>query len=433
MAVRDRWHLARPEPGARKCGKHRGYPSAEHGVGLQWQVRVTDADGKPLPRRNFQYEEDAKAYDAELKAQIKSDTYIDERAGKVTFEAFAESWRRHRTHDPETARRIKSEFTNHVYESPEPSRRGRTVKGGQALGHHDLRTLARRPDIVQAWIKGMPVSANTKLLIIADVSQVFRAAIAGKKIADNPLKSELIQRPKAEKSKAQAWTARQVEAVAAQLPPELADMPRLGASCGQRQGELFALDVDDLDFARGMCHVDAQLKWVITEAGTVLAFAATKNQSVRDVPVSGRVLDGLERHLEVYPPIPVSLPWMKVDGTLGKPVTRRLVFARPDGTPWTRGIFNPVWRRAWRAAGIPEADQINGLHVVRHTAASVWLGNGLSLAKAAAYLGDTQAIVLKTYSHFMPDDDERARVIMDAFFGAPERARSLQSPYPSVD
>ncbi len=47
-------------------------------------------------------------------------------------------------------------------------------------------------------------------------------------------------------------------------------------------------------------------------------------------------------------------------------------------------------------------------------------GAGLSLAKVAAYLGDTKEVVLATYAHFMPDDDDRAREIMDAFF-APTR------------
>ncbi len=44
------------------------------------------------------------------------------------------------------------------------------------------------------------------------------------------------------------------------------------------------------------------------------------------------------------------------------------------------------------------------------------LSAGLSLAKVAAYLGDTKEVVLATYAHFMPDDDDRAREIMNAFF-----------------
>ena len=65
---------------------------------------------------------------------------------------------------------------------------------------------------------------------------------------------------------------------------------------------------------------------------------------------------------------------------------------------------------------MPEAAQVNGWHVLRHTAASQWLSNGLSLAKTAAYLGDTKEVVLATYAHFLPSDDDLAREIMDGFF-----------------
>jgi site-specific recombinase XerD len=67
------------------------------------------------------------------------------------------------------------------------------------------------------------------------------------------------------------------------------------------------------------------------------------------------------------------------------------------------------------------------LHVLRHTAASSWLSGGLSLAKVAAFLGDTQQVVLHTYSHFMPGDDNRARELMDAFFDSAETPTGASS------
>ena len=425
MSVSDRWHLARPPADAKTCGKHRGkVASAEHEIGLRWQVRGTDGDGMPV-KRNFEYEGDAKDFDAELKAQVRAGTYVDDRAGRVTFAVYAEEWRRHRTHDPETARRIRSEFANHVY-ADGGNARGRTAKGGVALGDHELGVLSRRPTLIQEWIKSMPVSANTKLLIIRDVNQVFRAAIADGKIAKNPLRASLIQKPKPDKSLAVAWSREQVDAVAGALPEYLAPMAYLGAACGHRQGELFAVQVDDLILLRRMCRVEVQLKQV----GGQFVFAATKNRAVRDVPIPAQVVPVLSEHLRLFPAVPVTLPWLRSDGSPGKPVTRRLAFTHPDGVPWNRGTANPPWRRAWRAAGIPEADQINGMHVLRHTAASVWLSKGLSLAKVASYLGDTQAVILSTYSHFMPSDDDRARAIMEEFFTAPaEGSDALTIPW----
>ncbi len=64
------------------------------------------------------------------------------------------------------------------------------------------------------------------------------------------------------KTEAVPWTGRQVADVAAKLPARYAAMAYLGAACGPRQGELFALAVDDIDFLRRSVRVEVQLKRV---------------------------------------------------------------------------------------------------------------------------------------------------------------------------
>jgi integrase len=56
-----------------------------------------------------------------------------------------------------------------------------------------------------------------------------------------------------------------------------------------------------------------------------------------------------------------------------------------------------------------------GMHALRHTAASAWLSAGVSPAAVAKWLGDTEQTLLATYAHFMPADDDRGRLAMDAF------------------
>jgi integrase len=219
-----------------------------------------------------------------------------------------------------------------------------------------------------------------------------------------------VQKPKAVKTEAIPWTAAEIEAVADGLPGRLAALPYLGSACGHRQGELFAVALDDLDFLRKIVHVEVQVKYL---AGC-LFFAPVKNGKTRDVPVADEVIPVLAEHARQYPPVKVTLPWGAPDG---RPVTRALLFTAPDGGALNRSAFNREWRDAWRAAGVdPERGRLNGCHVLRHTAASAWLSAGLSLAKVAAYLGDTKEVVLATYAHFLPDDDDRAREIMNAFF-----------------
>jgi integrase len=106
----------------------------------------------------------------------------------------------------------------------------------------------------------------------------------------------------------------------------------------------------------------------------------------------------------------------------GKPVTRKLLFT-VNGDLVERNVFNWWWQKAWKAAGVPDrGPRLNGCHVLRHTAASAWLSGGMNIAKVAALLGDTKEVVVRTYAHFMPEDDDQARVIMRRFFAGELKA-----------
>ena len=146
------------------------------------------------------------------------------------------------------------------------------------------------------------------------------------------------------------------------------------------------------------------------------------------MPVADQVVLAVAEHLRMYPAVAVTLSTAKPGGGPGgPPVTRRLIFSPGTGLPLKTGDFNYLWRKAWKAAEVPDRGRKNGNHVTRHTFASQLLSKGLSLAKVAALLGDTQEIVVSTYSHFMPGDDDRAREIMNAFF-SPKPEASEAAP-----
>lgn len=405
MTVYDRWHKNERQPD----GTRMRVRSADYGCAKRWQVRWRDEQGSQRTQA-FAKKSEAEAADAKIRTQLADGTYVDPSAGLVTFREYAEEWRRNRVHDLATATRIEAAFRNHVYAADgTPST---TPSGAPAIGDQALRALAKRTSLIQAWISGLRPGPNTARKIIADVSQVFTAALDDGIITRNPLAARSVQKPDAVKTEAIPWTAAEVEAVADELPGRLAALAYLGSACGMRQGELFGAAVSDLDFLRKVMHVEVQVKYV-----GCLYFAPVKNKKTRDVPVADSVIPVLAEHVRQYPPVPVTLPWGAPDG---KPVTRELLFTAPDGRALNRNDFNRVWRNAWRPAGIdPARGRLNGCHVLRHTAASAWLSAGLSLAKVAAYFGDTKEVVLATYAHFMPDDDDRARDIMNAFFTRP--------------
>jgi integrase len=409
VSVYDRWHLSRPPAGAKTCGKHRGkVPSAHHEVGLRWQVRGIDDRGMPV-KRNFEYEDDAKHYDAELKSAVRAGTYVDDKAGQITFREYAEQWRRTRTHGPATAERVERALRNNVYAAAD----GKTPNGTMAIGDYPMSVLSRRVSITQQWIADLPLQANTALLLIDRVSAIFDAAIDDRIIARNPVKAKSVDKPEVAKHKVAAWSAGQVQAVAAEVPERIAAMVYLGAVTGMRQGELFGLALEDVGFLPRSVSVRAQ----VIQLGKGLAFAPVKNRNTRTVPIASNVVPLLSRHYEVFGATEVTLPWLdRRDRKMnGKPVTRRLLFADPRGTAWYKQTVNRQWQAAWQAAGIPDLGRANGMHVLRHTAASRWLSRGLNPAMVASYLGDTVAVVLKTYAHYVPGDDDLGRAIMDGF------------------
>ena len=93
---------------------------------------------------------------------------------------------------------------------------------------------------MQGWISGLRLGPNSARKVIADVSQVFAAALDDGIITRNPLKARSVQKPQVVRSEATPWTAAEVEAVADQLPGHLAALPYLGSACGMRQGDCSA-------------------------------------------------------------------------------------------------------------------------------------------------------------------------------------------------
>lgn len=408
MSVHDRWHLARPPKGAARCGKHRLAPSAEHGTGKRWQVTGTDDQGRSY-KRNYETQEEAKQADAELKTSVAAGTFIDERAGKVTLREYGEQWRKTQTHDHPTAERIERNLRNHVYEG---DGRVKTPTGRIAIGGYPMLVLSKRTSLIRSWIADLRLHPNSARLLFDTVSAIFDAAVDDRIIARNPFKAKSVDKPKPVRSDVVAWTAEQIQATADALPVRLRAMAYLGGVTGMRQGELFGVALSDLDFLRRTVHAEVQVSYV----GGRLVFKPLKNDKTRDVPVAAQVIPVLSEHVRRFPPVEVTLPWSEKGSRMdGKPVTRNLVFTHIGGTAYHRELANRPWRRAWKSAGIPDLGRANGMHVLRHSAASRWLSKGLNIARVAAYLGDTVAVVVSTYSHFMPDDDQRGRAIMDDF------------------
>ncbi len=217
MAVVDRWHKARPRAGEAQCREHKTVPSSVHGSGERWQVRWRDEQGEQRAR-NFARktgtdpDKCADAFDAKVRTTLDDGSYIDPADANTTFNAFAEDWRKTRTHDVVTAGRIERELRLHVY---------------PAIGHRTMKELGKRPSLMAAWISRIKLAPSSARQVIRDVSSVFIAAIDDGLMARNPLQAKSVARPKVAQRKAQPWTLDQVDAMAAaQSPVRGSALPR---------------------------------------------------------------------------------------------------------------------------------------------------------------------------------------------------------------
>lgn len=285
MSVYDRWHKSRPVPGDQPCREHskgrtKLYPAADHGQGERWQVRWRDEAGQQR-KRNFAKrdgtdpEKCASAFDAKTKTALDDGTYINPGDANITFQAFAEDWRKTQDHDLVRAARIERLLRRHVY--PDPATPGRTPTGAPAIGHRRLTELSKRPSLVQAWISGMKLgTAGSKGQVITVASSIFIAAIDDGLISRNPTRAQSVRRPKPDRTKVQPWTLAQVEAISSALRPRYAILPYLGVGTGMRQAEMFGLALSDLDLSAShpVVHVRRQVRVV----QGVPCFAPVKNR-----------------------------------------------------------------------------------------------------------------------------------------------------------
>ncbi|HEX5289804.1 MAG TPA: site-specific integrase [Streptosporangiaceae bacterium] len=410
MTAADRWHKSRPQPGEPTCGEHRGkVPTAAHGKGLRWEVRWRDENGKQH-KQGFAKEADAESRAAVIKTQLDAGTYTDPAAGKVKLRVRGELYVQGLTVDESTREAIESRLRLHVYPD---------------LGDREMRILGRSPSILQAWMRSLHAKLAPSYIRVIRIhlSSIFDAAVDDGIIVRNPLRAASVRAPRLPRRKVEPWPEEQVTAVIAALPPRFRAMGELAAGCGERQGELFATGVDDVDWlaTRKMLRVRRQVKIVRGH----LVFAPPKGDRFREIPMAEPVALALSAHLARFPAVRVTLPW-KVPG--GKPVTVPLIFTSAAGKAVVRHDFNKgAWKPALEAAGVieprPEGattwgpDRENGMHALRHFYASALLADGVDIRAVAEYLGHSDpGFTLRVYVHLMPSAEARAAAAIERIY-----------------
>ncbi|MFD5114862.1 tyrosine-type recombinase/integrase [Streptomyces sp. NPDC058391] len=405
--IQDRWYKTETSPD----GKTARVKSDRYGTGMRYRARYVGPDGteksKSFPDKQKRL---AESWLNETAADMSRGQYIDPRAARITFQQFAEKWVA--THTTEINSREAAERRLRLHAYP-------------YIGTRPLSSF--QPGHIRTWLGALeaavPASSHRRI-IFGTVSAALSAAVDDSLLAKNPCRARSVQIPKASPPRVAPWTSAQVFGVRAALPEHLRATVDVAGGCGLRQGEVFGLSEDELDYEGGWLALGHQLKRIRGK----FVFALPKGGKVRDVPLPTAVGAALRKHSEQYAPVKVTLPWRTPDGPL---VTKTLLFSGTSGNHVRVSHFNDhMWKPALAAVGIipePEGGERyaaapeDGMHALRHFYASVLLDAGENIRALSAYLGHSDpGFTLRIYTHLMPSSEGRTRKAVDALYKAPE-------------
>ncbi len=176
----------------------------------------------------------------------------------------------------------------------------------------------------------------------------------------------------------------------------------LAVHTGMRQGELLALEWQDVDLEAGT----VQVRRTLTKSGTSLLLGEPKTaKGRRKIKLTARATAALRAHRKRLLEERMKRAGLWQD--------QGLVFASESGT-----LINPTNLRKRSFASLLERAGVSKIrfHDLRHTCATLLLGRGVHAKFVQELLGHANiAITLDTYSHVLPGmGDQTARAMEDA-------------------
>lgn len=356
MAVVDLWHKRGEVAACPECGQKAGPPSARHGRGLRWRVKVPGH-----PSESF-------AGKGQAERRERALWHTPKPVRGATVDDLVEAWvesKGHRAPATQAAARDAKAVVLARWSGYEPAQ----------IEHDD----------VQAWLSGLqskhgPASASKRQKALQCLSGALAIGVRRKMLPANPCDGVSV--PKVPSREGRFLSLDDVQLIVDKVrthaieldydPAPLAAMIWLMATTGLRVGEVCKLTVGSVDASRRRLRV-------------VLA----KGAKSRNVPVTQFVLDQLDLER------PRDAPLFPAPRT-GKHFTP---------TPWRRRWFNP----AVEEAGLGEVHP----HDLRHTAVSQAIHSGASIYDVQQMCGHSRpSTTLNIYGHLLDGhlDDVAARL-----------------------
>ena len=225
--------------------------------------------------------------------------------------------------------------------------------------------------------------------VLADtLKQIFKTAIADGIILSNP--ADGLELPKKPQSKFYLLTEEDLDKIE---KTELSPADRLLVTIlqvfGLRPAEALALQPTDFDFRKNVLHITKAVELSNDNRSRI---KSTKTETSRDIPIPEELIAPLREYFWENPGF--------------------LLFPKADGRPYTKSAYRRASERILKAIGVPHCT----LYSFRHRRATdlYYLtqkpGSGLSVKQAAALMGHSEIVFLRTYSHIDPELEDLAKI-----------------------
>ena len=182
----------------------------------------------------------------------------------------------------------------------------------------------------------------------------------------------------------------------------------LALFCGLRRGEILALRWRDVDLDKREIHIRNTLH---EEKGGGFRLGEAKSLSARrslsiSVTVAGALAQHRQRQLELDRIMAREGP--QDDSDWG------LVVTSQTGKPLSKSTLRENFRRVLKIAGLP----VLRIHDLRHSCASLLLGEGVGAHIVASFLGHSEVkTTLNLYGHVAQSHTRDAAITMDCLLG----------------
>lgn len=342
---------------------------------IRYRARWRDHDGVQRTKA-FDRKVDAGHFLATVAVSLAVGDYVDPRAGRVTFRDYYGDWSRRQLWNPRTVRAMDLAVRSVPF-------------GGTALSR-----ISRSH--VESWIKEMDsrLAPGTIRTRVANVRQVFRAAVRDRIIRHDPTDGVALPRVPARETTMRILTTEQIGGLLAACSDEFRPFVAVGVFAGLRLGESAGLQVQDIDFLRRTLSVRRQVQRV--PGGGVTVDPPKSRASERSVPIPESLVTLLAAHVERLP-----------DGA-----AHRFLFQTSGGNPTDQNVAGTTFRRAAARAHLHHVT----FHDLRHTYASALIAGGADVVTVQHALGHgSPTVTLGTYAHLWPDAADRTRKIAEAF------------------